>query len=316
MTDPRSKVETLRTIGAPDPEQLALAEDPSPFVRKTLAERRELPPEVAERLANDPIAMVRAASAGNHRLPDELIEKLSGDSDERVRLAVATGDEIPPRVAERLARDSCALIRSAVARKDGLSRETIDALSSDPSASVRCSVSERSDLSENQIANLIRDEDRSVRASIASARNPTLSENAILTIAADRDDDVRAALTKRHGAIPDDVAEKLALDQNVLVRRCVAQRGDLSNRVAVILALATDERTRATLLINKQAPLPAILVLSDDESKAIRNEAAEKLGKTSAHERMAAMTVLSELDPQITRRLEEVMTRRKGKAKN
>jgi hypothetical protein len=105
-----------------------MALDSSSFVRKTVAERQDLPEALVAKLAFDWSVDVRLAIAERPDLPASLIERMVGDVHScepglhwRVRRAIARRADLPPAVIEQLATDDDEWVRKSIGERRALS---------------------------------------------------------------------------------------------------------------------------------------------------------------------------------------------------
>ncbi|WP_369034439.1 hypothetical protein [Streptomyces adonidis] len=188
----------LRNPATPTEAVVAFADHPSTMLRRPLAERLDLPPEVSRRLAADPIPGIRADLAGNPAIDDALMRTLADDEDPGVRrhlahnpyvpldtltrLAATTklGAALPPRIATastaevaELARSTDSTVRMLLAARRDLPAGIRDALAADPDAKVLKSIAPHPGLSEAQLRAMV--DRHGVRVLAKVATNPDAS---------------------------------------------------------------------------------------------------------------------------------------------
>ncbi|MGI5478881.1 hypothetical protein [Streptomyces lavendofoliae] len=195
-----------------------LAGHPSPLLRRGLASRPDLPPDVCRRLAADPVAGVRAELAAGGPVDDTLARALAGDGDQDVRRMLAHNPRVPldvltalagtirtgtgtgplPRIAaaspaevEELARSRDPAARMLLGRRRDLPATILDALAADPDAKVVASVAAHPGLTEARLRAMVDRHGPRVAAMVAS--NPDATP-ALLEDLAGREPPVRTAL--------------------------------------------------------------------------------------------------------------------------
>ena len=103
----------------------AMAKDPNPKIRESVALSYHAPDEIYEALAKDPVASVRECLARNPKAPCDVLRTLASDSNERVRSFVAVNYWVPEDAMEKLAEDPSELVRSLVHWKSSLKDEAL-----------------------------------------------------------------------------------------------------------------------------------------------------------------------------------------------
>ncbi|MFD3696225.1 PE-PGRS family protein [Streptomyces sp. NPDC058646] len=230
-----------------------LAADPSVLVREAVAGPATLPPRLRTVLAADPAPRVRAAACGVARWPDldEAVRaRLAEDPAPAVRTAVtlARHEEVPltadffeaaergshlvggyrleRRLAELLTADEDPRTRRALAANPYLDRDLVERLAADPDDDVRLTVSTRPELTEEQRA--------AVRVVVDPSRNriplpwvEALHEDpeAMCRLAASAHLLVRSSVATAR-RLPPDVVQRLARDEDRVVRLFLAERCD------------------------------------------------------------------------------------------
>ncbi len=173
----------------------AYVNHPATWVRRAVAERRDLPVEAYRRLANDPVPGVRAAVAANPAIDESLIRAMADDDDAEVRRGLAHNPTVPldvlaavapitkigatllPRIAaapghevEQLARSPVAAVRMLLAERPDLPAEVVNHLAEDPDAKVLKSLAPNPQLTEPQLRTMVTRHGTRVIARVA--RNP------------------------------------------------------------------------------------------------------------------------------------------------
>jgi len=170
-----------------------LARDPDPTVRRDLAGRHDVAPEILFYLADDPEPAVRRAIAANRTAPAHADRVLAGDADADVRSALA---EKIARLAPGLSADA----RNKVGR---LAYDTLEALARDQTTRVRRIVSEAlkgvAQAPPDVIRRLARDVEDAVALPILQF-SPLLTDGDLLEIIASNPASARlCAISKRDG---------------------------------------------------------------------------------------------------------------------
>lgn len=101
----------------------AMATDPNPKIRESVALSYHAPEEVYHALANDPDDGVRQCLARNPQTPCDVLRQLATDSNERVRAFVAINYAVPEDAMETLAGDPSDTVQALVSWKASLRDE-------------------------------------------------------------------------------------------------------------------------------------------------------------------------------------------------
>lgn len=127
----------LPRIAASGPEEVrALAGSPSPQVRMLVAERRDLPADIRDRLARDPDAKVVNAVAPHPGIPEELLREMVARHGARVIVRVAANPGASAGLLTDLARHDPPVPRvlREIARRAGAPAEALELCLADPRA--------------------------------------------------------------------------------------------------------------------------------------------------------------------------------------
>ncbi|MGI5254963.1 hypothetical protein [Actinacidiphila glaucinigra] len=240
----------------------AFAGHPSWLLRRELAARTDLPPQVYTRLAADPDARIRARLADNPGIGEALIRTLAADDDDDVRKQAAHHPAVPLDVLRRLA----ATVRTGPAplpRIAAASSDEIAELAASPDPAVRMLPARRTDLPDDIRDALTRDPDAKVVAAVAS--HPGLTE-ALLASMVDRHGVHVAA---RVAANPDATAallERLAR-QRPPARKALREIARHPRATAVALVACLDDGRARPVAAGHPALPPAVIVelLADDD---------------------------------------------------
>lgn len=92
----------------------AMAKDPNPKIRASVAASYHAPDEVYEALARDVDPEVRSWIARNEHVPCDVLRLLVNDPDEKVRSFLAVNYYVPADAMETLADDSSWQVRALV----------------------------------------------------------------------------------------------------------------------------------------------------------------------------------------------------------
>jgi hypothetical protein len=93
---------------------VAMAHDPNPKIRESVALSYHAPTAIYEALATDPDPGVRECLARNPQATCDVLRTLASDSSERVRAFVAVNYNVPEDTMEALASDPSDLVRALV----------------------------------------------------------------------------------------------------------------------------------------------------------------------------------------------------------
>ncbi|WP_404953024.1 PE-PGRS family protein [Streptomyces sp. 147326] len=224
---------------------------PSGAVREALLELPAVPAAAAVALTADPVPAVRAAAchAAWPDLDAVVRARLAADPVERVRVAavVARQDEEPITEADfeavsaahdvaalrldrdlaaRLCADAGPEVRRRLAENPYLDRDLVELLAADPQDDVRLAVSLRPELTEEQRAAVEADIDpRRMRRPIPWVVALHEDEEAMRRLAASSHLLLRSSVATAR-RLPPDVVERLARDEDRVVRLFLAERCD------------------------------------------------------------------------------------------
>jgi hypothetical protein len=163
----------LPRIAAAGPDEVRqLAASPEPQLRALVAERRDLPPEIRDRLARDPDAKVVKAVAPHPGLPEDLLREMVARHGVRVIAKVATNPDASPALLFDLARHVPRVqkVFREIARRPDAPAAALELCLTDVQA--RPIVAAHPALPVDRIVELLGDEDGLVAA--AAATNPSL----------------------------------------------------------------------------------------------------------------------------------------------
>ncbi|MFB7288645.1 hypothetical protein [Actinacidiphila glaucinigra] len=249
----------------------AFAGHPSWLLRRELAARTDLPPQVYTRLAADTDARIRARLADNPAIGEALIRVLATDDDDVVRQRLAHHPAVPLDVLRRLAatvRTGPALLPRIAAASPAETAE----LAASPDPAVRMLPARRTDLPDDIRDALTRDPDAKVVAAVAS--HPGLTEARL------------ASMVDRHGlrvaarvaANPDATAallERLAR-QRPPARKALREIARHPHATAVALVACLDDERARRVAAGHPALPPAVIagLLTDDDWKVADAAAA------------------------------------------
>ncbi|MFD9367342.1 PE-PGRS family protein [Streptomyces sp. NPDC060020] len=320
-----------------------LARDPSGAVREALLELPAVPSALAVALTADPVPAVRSAAcrAAWPHLGPEARAGLGADPVERVRLAavVARHEEEPITEADfeavnaahdiaglRLERDLAARLcagadpkqRRRLAENPYLDRDLVELLAADPDGDVRLVVSLRPELTEERRAAVDVDIDpRRMRHPVPWVVALHEDEEALRRLAASGHVLLRSSVATAR-RLPPDVVERLARDEDRVVRLFLAERCDDAPTDMLLEvwqwwngSLSTPDRPyghpnfpRTDLLRYAGDPHPRLrqLALDDTDStpglveRFSRDADAEVRVRAAADPRLSAVTAVRMLD--------------------
>jgi hypothetical protein len=158
-----------------------------------------------------------------------------------------------------------------------------------------------------------KDDDDKVREIVSQQKSAPL--DVLIAMTDDKDWVVRRYIADgRYGRpLPVDVIEKLARDENIVVRAVIAEREDLPARIMLDLSRDKIERVRSSIAGNPKAPRKILVTLASDDDPTVRKYVASNpstpakiLGDLSvdddyyvrmavADNRKTPMTILQEL---------------------
>ncbi|GAA1587252.1 hypothetical protein [Actinoplanes couchii] len=168
-------------IAAAGPDEVReLADSPSPQLRMLLAERRDLPPEIRDRLARDPDAKVVKAVAPHPGFSEELLRDMVSRHGARVIARVAANPDASPGLLFDLARH-LPPVRKVFREIAGRADATADALELClADAQARRIAAAHPALRPELIVELLADDEDWVAT--AAAANPALPESEMIRI--------------------------------------------------------------------------------------------------------------------------------------
>ncbi|MFD9337134.1 hypothetical protein ACFWBF_22430 [Streptomyces sp. NPDC060028] len=248
-----------------------LAGHPSMTIRRTLAERADLPPSLYARLAEDTEPGVRQAVVANPAVDEPLIRALAAADDPDLdRSALARHPRVPLDVLAHLAR-TVRIRPGPLPRIEAASPEELAGLAASPHAGVRMLAARRRDLPAEVRDALAADPDASVLKTIAP--HPGIAEDRL------------RAMVARHGvrvlvkvaSNPDASAALLAdlARHDPPVRRAFREIAAHPNATAqALLPCLAVEETRARAAGHPALPPPVLVDLLTAEDHAAAEAAA------------------------------------------
>lgn len=90
--------------------------DPDRWIRWSLADTHQTPPDILVKLVADLDPSVRQAASSNPHMPAQVLEKLASHEDLHIRTGVAMNLSSPPEALNHLAQDTTERVRLAVVR--------------------------------------------------------------------------------------------------------------------------------------------------------------------------------------------------------
>lgn len=265
---------TWHALGNPSTPAAAaarLAGDPSPFLRRALAERADLPLDAARRLAADPVPGVRETVAGNPSADGELLRKLAADPSPDVRRQAAHHPAVPLDVLAELAR-STRIGPVLLPRVAAASRAEISGLARSADPVLRMLTAQRRDLPDQIRDELARDPDAKVLASVAP--HPGLPEARLLAMVDQHGPRVAAQAAANPDATPAILA-RIAQNQPAARKalRVIARHPHAPG--PALLACLDDRRAGRIAASHPNLPVPSLLdLLSSDDPDLVEAAAA------------------------------------------
>lgn len=270
----------------------ARAANESPGVRRKLAKRANVQPEILYYLANDADASVRGEIAANPSTPVQADEILCRDGDEKVRCRIAEkiariapqmsssererAGDIVTGILETLARDEAVKIRRSLANElkaaKGISPSVLEQLARDHDEAVCAPVLKNSPLlSDDFLVELI--ESGPVRAALhAISGRPSLGADvADAIVATDEEDVITTLLSNESAQIREETLDSLvdrAADVDAWHAPMVA-RPALSSRAATSLSRFVTEALLEKLVARKDLDPDVIETIGDGVRKRL-----------------------------------------------
>ncbi|MEY2232363.1 PE-PGRS family protein [Streptomyces sp. BF23-19] len=218
--------ELARMPALPLPLRLTLLADPLPRVRAAACEAawRDLDGGTRARLAADPAPAVRTAVTLARHEEAPLTAEFFDAAPENRRLVGS--HRLDPDLALRLCADPDPWLRRILAGNPYLGPDLVDVLAADPEDDVRLAVSVRPELTEEQRAAVPVDIDpRTMRRTVGWVEALHEDEEAMRRLAASAHLLLRSSVATAR-RLPPDVVERLARDEDRVVRLFLAERCD------------------------------------------------------------------------------------------
>lgn len=207
----------------------------SPLQRRGLAQQPRTPASVLSALASDVDVPVRRAAAANAATPIDALAHALTDADAAVRRVLAARRDLPPQWVEHLAVDADEWVRRNLGRNPACDAAVLARLATDSATEVRRSV----------------------------ARHPHCPPALQEGLAADPEPWVQAAVAYRDDLAPR-LLRRLARSTDVDVLAGVARSTSASPYLLRRLAGHESDDVRRAVILNPQAPLAVLRVLSRD----------------------------------------------------
>lgn len=256
-----------------------LARNSSRKVRACVATNSRIQVDTLVMLMVDEDAGVRCALCGNTQLTPEAQLALASDQDDDVRLSLAScWSNIPVSkdVLAILAGDRCIDVRFAVARTPGLPIEVEKVLCNDIDREIREKIAKTSK-SLLALRLLSNDPDKYVRYFVASSEY--IDGEALAALAGDKEELVRVAVAENTNTsaatlyqLADDDA--YCFESGKLVSLEVASNINAPSELLAIFASYEDVTTRCRVASNPRVPIDALVKLSKDLEKSVRQISA------------------------------------------
>ncbi|MBD0841454.1 hypothetical protein [Streptomyces sp. TRM68416] len=260
----------LRNPATPVAAVVGFADHPSALLRRTLAARADLPPEVAARLALDPVPGVRAALAENPALDEATLRTLADDAHQDVRRSLAHNPHVPFDVLVRPAAGT-KLGATLLPRVEAASAAEVAELAQSPSAPVRMLVAHRRDLPARIRDALADDSDARVVKSVAA--HPGLSDGQLRAMVRRYGVQVVAKVAANPDAAPA-LLEDLTRHQPA-VRKAFREIARHRRATApALLACLADVQARPVAAGHPALPPPVLVELLTDTDRRVAEAAA------------------------------------------
>ncbi|NHI94513.1 MAG: hypothetical protein EAX96_18625 [Candidatus Lokiarchaeota archaeon] len=248
-------------------------------VRKSIANRKDLPLEIMRILAKDEHKYIRKELAKRENLPIELVQFLADDDASEVREEIAARNDLSVKLITKLATDNEKYVRAKIASRKQLSKTLLKKLVCDPEGWVKQAVAAREDLSRDLIVSLVKDkddrvikviEDRSdlddgIRSMIEGIRK----ESAKMRMG---DFDNQEILIKEYNEsgkgyveiLPIELMEKIINDKDKGTRCYLADVPDLPMKILKKLANDPENDVKERLALRNNLPLEIISILAKE----------------------------------------------------
>ncbi|MFC9941441.1 hypothetical protein [Streptomyces pratensis] len=276
-TDPDARMRWRATglAGLPDGTALALAEDPDPLVRAASIGSWSWPrlrPEVRAAAEADPDPHVRKAVARAAHVAVPLpttVEGFLSETDERRRRDAAFTAPVDAALAAFLVTHEDSSLRHGAAHNPQVPKALALTLTADPEPSVRLAVSLRPDLTEKQRA--------AIDYSVPPGRQPVPAwvrerfgdQDALREIAASSHAVLRRAVTCAP-ALPADVVERLAADDDYYVRLMLCENEDAPHELLVEMFADWDGLSWGALAFHRNFPRPGLARFAENPNYRLR----------------------------------------------
>jgi uncharacterized protein (DUF2336 family) len=277
-------------------------------VRRAVAARDDVAPEILFFLGRDEDAGVRLAVAGNRHAPREADLELARDPDDTVRA----------RVGEKLGEARPVDLPALSAKKQALTIETIEALAEDNSGRVRAAIAralrQSIDAPPHVVQQLARDIEIKVAAPILQ-NSPMLGDSDLVDIMSSGPiKGVLNAIAKRRN-----VSQGVS---DILVNRAIATPGEES---AVADLLANETARIATGTMNKiidvapehggwHGPLAARRDLTPDNMRRVASIPSDAIAEAMSQRNDLDDAAMAALSSMVARRMAELTKKREDEA--
>ena len=257
------------------------------------AQQEAISPGDLRDLAHHPSAFVRRAVASRDDLSPEVVQLLSGDADERVRWSIASKDDASPQMLAALVDDTSLEVQAAVAANERTPVAFLERLARDHRSPA--AVAGNPSTPASALLHLIDDPAQATREAIASRSD--IPDEVLIGFCSDSVTDVRRSLASNF-ALPVEAQSILARDEGRWVRSALASNPSLSDDVVAVLAQDSDYIVRSTVADRENCP-PAILEkLATDQEQYVRDSVFENESATDETRAAAALLGVSAQDPE------------------
>ncbi|MER7661847.1 hypothetical protein [Streptomyces sp. NPDC096193] len=266
-----TQLAALQNPATPIEALTGFADHPSVLMRRELAARTDLSPEVCARLAADPDPGVRGELAGNPSLGEPFIRALAADTGYDVRRRLLHHPQIPLDVLKQLA-DLVGVGPVLLPRIATASAAEVEEVSASPAAAVRMLSAERRDLPPAIRDALATDPDAKVVKAVAP--HPGLTDTQLRAMVAAHGVQVVAGVATNPDASPKLLAD-LARHSPPARKALIAIAGRADAPAAALIACLTDKKARRLAAGHAALPPPVIADLfADDDWRVVEGAAS------------------------------------------
>ncbi|MDY7008649.1 MAG: hypothetical protein SWX82_33205 [Cyanobacteriota bacterium] len=268
-----------------------LSKNKNSEVRTEVAKHPNTSSQTLDKLCTDDRSFVRTKVAENPNTSSQTLEKLYEDSEYLVRAAVAENPNTPPQVLEKIARyedpnekyrsysidklktyhkdRAYYTVISPIAKRQDTPATALEFLANSPETNIRKIVAKNPNTPSTALESLATTEsDTEVLTALNS--NPNLTTGTLQRLSGNSNHDFLIYMIRSRRELSPELWQKLAEDENAIVREAIASSSNTPINILEALALDTNRDVRRKIAANPNTPTTSLEILSQDSIYDVR----------------------------------------------